>query len=57
MNKGDSISEALLVHPILRDKEGCAIIVRIMSDFFETFPVILVHKDVIIRADAQLYNA
>merc|ERR1711982_262365 len=57
MNKGDGIAEAWLGHPIFRDKEGRELTVRRMPAFFETFPVILVDKDGIIRADIPFRRA
>jgi photosystem II CP47 chlorophyll apoprotein len=48
MDKGDGIA-AWLGHPIFRE-EGRELTVRRIA-FFETFPVILVDKDGIIRAD------
>ena len=50
MNKGDGIAEAWLGHPIFVDKEGRELTVRRMPAFFETFPVILLDKDGIVRA-------
>jgi photosystem II CP47 chlorophyll apoprotein len=55
MDKGDGIAEAWLGHPIFRDKEGRELTVR--RNFFETFPVILVDKDGIIRADIPFRRA
>ena len=57
MNKGDGIAEAWLGHPIFKDKEGRELTVRRMPAFFETFPVILVDKDGIIRADIPFRRA
>ena len=57
MNKGDGIAEAWLGHPIFRDKEGRELTVRRMPAFFETFPVILVDKDGIIRVDIPFRRA
>ena len=57
MNKGDGIAEAWLGHPIFRDREGRELTVRRMPAFFETFPVILVDKDGIIRADIPFRRA
>ena len=54
MNKGDGIAEAWLGHPIFRDREGRELTVRRMPAFFESFPVILVDKDGIIRADIPI---
>jgi photosystem II CP47 chlorophyll apoprotein len=57
MDKGDGIAEAWLGHPIFRDKDGRELTVRRMPAFFETFPVILVDKDGIIRADIPFRRA
>jgi len=57
MNKGDGIAEAWLGHPVFTDKEGRELTVRRMPAFFETFPVILVDKDGIIRADIPFRRA
>lgn len=57
MNKGDGIAEAWLGHPIFQDKEGRELTVRRMPAFFETFPVILVDKDGLVRADIPFRRA
>merc|ERR1711957_902196 len=57
MNKGDGIAEAWLGHPVFQDKEGRELTVRRMPAFFETFPVILVDKDGIVRADITFRRA
>ena len=57
MNKGDGIAEAWLGHPIFRDREGRELTARRTPTFFETFPVILVDKDGIIRADIPFRRA
>jgi photosystem II CP47 chlorophyll apoprotein len=57
MNKGDGIAEAWLGHPVFKDKEGRELTVRRMPAFFETFPVILVDNDGIIRADIPFRRA
>ncbi|KAI3905276.1 hypothetical protein MKW92_029714 [Papaver armeniacum] len=54
MDSGDEIAVGWLGHPIFRDKEGHELFVRRMPTFFETFPVVLVDGDGIVRADAQL---
>jgi photosystem II CP47 chlorophyll apoprotein len=56
MDKGDGIAEAWLGHPIFRDKEGREQYVECQL-LFETFPVILVDKDGIIRADIPFRRA
>ena len=57
MNKGDGIAETWLGHPVFKDNEGRELTVRRMPAFFETFPVILVDKDGIIRADIPFRRA
>ena len=51
MYNGDGITVGWLGHPIFRDKEGRELFVRRMPTFFETFPVVLVDGDGIVRAD------
>ncbi|KAI3967597.1 hypothetical protein MKW92_003472 [Papaver armeniacum] len=51
MDNGDGIAVGWLGHPIFRDKEGHELFVRRMPTFFETFPVVLVDGDGIVRAD------
>jgi len=57
MNKGDGIAESWLGHPIFLDKESRQLTVRRMPAFFETFPVILIDNDGIIRADIPFRRA
>ena len=57
MNKGDGVAEAWLGHAIFRDSEGRELTVRRLPTFFENFPVILVDKDGIIRADIPFRRA
>lgn len=57
MNKGDGIAQAWLGHPVFKDKEGRELTVRRMPNFFETFPVVLVDKDGIVRADIPFRRA
>ncbi|RVW86541.1 Photosystem II CP47 reaction center protein [Vitis vinifera] len=57
MDNGDGIAVGWLGHPIFRDKEGRALFVRRMPTFFETFPVVLVDGDGIVRADVPLRRA
>ncbi|KAM0941024.1 Photosystem II CP47 reaction center protein [Dioscorea sansibarensis] len=51
MDNGDGIAVGWLGHPIFRDKEGRELYVHRMPTFFETFPVVLVDVDGIVRAD------
>eukprot|EP00963_Diacronema_lutheri_P010161 scaffold975_cov394-Pavlova_lutheri.AAC.1 len=57
MNKGDGIAEAWLGHSVFQDKDGRELTVRRMPAFFETFPVILVDKDGVVRADIPFRRA
>ncbi|KAL5569717.1 hypothetical protein UlMin_026292, partial [Ulmus minor] len=49
LQKGDSVG--WLGHPIFRDKEGRELFVCRMPTFFETFPIVLVDGDGIVRVD------
>ncbi|XP_060674297.1 photosystem II CP47 reaction center protein-like [Ziziphus jujuba] len=51
MDNGDGIAVGWLGHPIFRDKEGHELFVCCMPTFFETFSVILVDGDGIVRVD------
>ncbi|KAL5643533.1 hypothetical protein ACJX0J_003823 [Zea mays] len=44
-------------HPVFRDKEGRELFVRRMPTFFETFPVVLVDEEGIVRADVPFRRA
>ncbi|WMV59122.1 hypothetical protein MTR67_052507 [Solanum verrucosum] len=57
MDNGDGIAVGWLGHPILRDKEGRELFVRRMPTFFDTFPVILVDSNGIVRADVPFRSA
>ncbi|RZC44451.1 hypothetical protein C5167_037401 [Papaver somniferum] len=57
MDIGDGIAVGWLGHPIFRDKEGHELFVRRMPAFFETFPVVLVDGDGIVRADVPFRRA
>lgn len=57
MNNGDGLAQAWLGHPVFKDKEGRELFVRRMPNFFETFPVILVDADGIVRADIPFRRA
>ncbi|KAL5667954.1 hypothetical protein ACJX0J_020175 [Zea mays] len=54
---GDGIAVGWLGHPVFRDKEGHELFVRRMSTFFETFPVVLVDEEGIVRADVPFRRA
>jgi len=51
MNNGDGIAIGWLGHPIFRDKERRELFVRRIHSFFETFPVVLVDEDAIVRTN------
>ncbi|PHT76209.1 Photosystem II CP47 reaction center protein [Capsicum annuum] len=57
MDNGDGIAVGWLGHPIFRDKEGRELFVRRMPTFFETFSVVLVDEDGIVRADVPFRRA
>nr|YP_010570889.1 photosystem II CP47 chlorophyll apoprotein [Impatiens platysepala]UZG90751.1 photosystem II CP47 chlorophyll apoprotein [Impatiens platysepala]WCD67073.1 PsbB [Impatiens sp. 7ak]WDE21182.1 photosystem II CP47 chlorophyll apoprotein [Impatiens huangyanensis] len=57
MDNGDGIAVGWLGHPIFRDKEGHELFVRRMPTFFETFPVVLVDGNGIVRADVPFRRA
>ncbi|KAJ4730436.1 Photosystem II CP47 reaction center protein [Rhynchospora pubera] len=57
MDNGDGIAVGWLGHPLFRDKEGRELFVRRMPTFFETFPVVLVDDDGIVRADVPFRRA
>ncbi|CAL5209163.1 unnamed protein product [Lathyrus oleraceus] len=57
MDNGDGIAVGWLGHPIFRDKEGRELFVRRMPTFFETFLVVLVDGDGIVREDVPFRRA
>jgi photosystem II CP47 chlorophyll apoprotein len=57
MNKGDGIAAGWLGHASFADKEGNPLYVRRMPTFFETFPVLLIDKDGVVRADVPFRRA
>jgi photosystem II CP47 chlorophyll apoprotein len=57
MNSGDGIAVGWLGHAVFKDQEGRELSVRRMPAFFETFPVVLVDKDGIVRADVPFRKA
>ncbi|KAB1671439.1 hypothetical protein [Gossypium barbadense] len=57
MDNGDGIAVGWLGHPIFRDKDGRKLFIRRMPTFFETFPVVLVDGDGIVRADVPFRRA
>ncbi|NJL85898.1 MAG: photosystem II chlorophyll-binding protein CP47 [Leptolyngbyaceae cyanobacterium SM1_1_3] len=57
MNSGDGIAQTWLGHPVFTDGEGRELTVRRLPNFFETFPVLLVDSDGIVRADIPFRRA
>jgi photosystem II CP47 chlorophyll apoprotein len=57
MNSGDGIAVGWLGHAVFKDQEGRELFVRRMPTFFETFPVILLDKDGVVRADVPFRRA
>nr|YP_009326876.1 photosystem II CP47 reaction center [Codium simulans]ANJ70810.1 photosystem II CP47 reaction center [Codium simulans] len=57
MNSGDGIAVGWLGHAFFQDKYGNELHVRRMPTFFETFPVILLDNDGIVRADIPFRRA
>lgn len=57
MVKGDGIAQEWLGHAVFKDAEGRELFVRRMPNFFETFPVVLIDKDGVVRADIPFRRA
>jgi photosystem II CP47 chlorophyll apoprotein len=57
MNNGDGIAIGWLGHAVFTDKQGQELFVRRMPTFFETFPVLLLDKDGVVRADIPFRRA
>jgi photosystem II CP47 chlorophyll apoprotein len=57
MNNGDGIATGWQGHPVFKDAEGRELTVRRLPNFFETFPVVLVDSDGVIRADIPFRRA
>jgi photosystem II CP47 chlorophyll apoprotein len=57
MDQGDGIATGWLGHPVFKDGEGRELTVRRLPNFFETFPVVLVDQDGIVRADIPFRRA
>jgi photosystem II CP47 chlorophyll apoprotein len=57
MNSGDGIAVGWLGHAVFKDSEGRDLFVRRMPTFFETFPVLLIDKDGVVRADVPFRRA
>lgn len=57
MNSGDGIAVGWLGHALFQDKDGNTLYVRRMPTFFETFPVVLLDKKGVVRADIPFRRA
>jgi photosystem II CP47 chlorophyll apoprotein len=57
LNKGDGVARAWLGHPQFTDATGRNLSVRRMPTFFETFPLLLVDDNGIVRADIPFRRA
>jgi photosystem II CP47 chlorophyll apoprotein len=57
MNSGDGIAVGWLGHAVFKEQEGRELFVRRMPTFFETFPVLLIDKDGVVRADVPFRRA
>nr|ANB40217.1 CP47 chlorophyll apoprotein of photosystem II [Koshicola spirodelophila] len=57
MNSGDGIAVGWLGHAVFKDQNGQELYVRRMPTFFETFPVLLIDKDGVVRADIPFRRA
>ncbi|MCC0178234.1 photosystem II chlorophyll-binding protein CP47 [Waterburya agarophytonicola K14] len=57
MDSGDGIAQEWLGHAVFTDGAGRELNVRRMPNFFETFPVILVDEDGVVRADIPFRRA
>jgi len=57
MNSGDGIAVGWLGHAFFRDQNGRDLYVRRIPTFFETFPVLLIDNDGVVRADVPFRRA
>jgi photosystem II CP47 chlorophyll apoprotein len=57
MNSGDGVAVGWLGHATFRDRSGAELYVRRMPTFFETFPVLLIDKSGVVRADVPFRRA
>jgi photosystem II CP47 chlorophyll apoprotein len=57
IDSGDGITVGWLGHAVFRDRAGRDLYVRRMPTFFETFPVLLVDADGVVRADIPFRRA
>jgi photosystem II CP47 chlorophyll apoprotein len=57
LNKGEGVAKRWVGHPIFQDSEGRVLEVRRMPSFFESFPLMLMDKEGIVRADIAYRRA
>ena len=57
MNSGDGIAVNWAGHAVFTDKDNNVLYVRRMPTFFETFPVLLIDKNGVVRADVPFRRA
>ena len=57
MDNGDEIVVGWLEHPIFRNEDGCELFVRRIPTFLETFLIILVDGDGIVKANIPFRRA
>jgi photosystem II CP47 chlorophyll apoprotein len=57
MDSGDGIAKEWLGHPVFKDGDGNVLTARRMSNFFETFPVVLTDENGDIQADIPFRRA
>jgi photosystem II CP47 chlorophyll apoprotein len=57
MNSGDGIAVGWLGHAVFKDNQDRELYVRRMPTFFETFPVLLIDKEGVVRADVPFRRA
>jgi photosystem II CP47 chlorophyll apoprotein len=57
LNKGEGVAKRWVGHPIFQDSEGRLLEVRRMPSFFESFPLMLMDKEGIVRADIAYRRA
>jgi photosystem II CP47 chlorophyll apoprotein len=57
INSGDGIAVGWLGHAVFRDSEKNELYIRRMPTFFETFPVLLIDADGVVRADVPFRRA
>ena len=57
MDSGDGLAVGWLGHAVFQEKNGNELFVRRMPTFFETFPVLLLDKEGVVRADVPFRRA